>query len=182
MSAPARGTLLGDRVLVMDREEARRLFASGFFGKPLGVPKPRGTEFDEPLALDLFEARYLSESGLLEIRDEGGRAVGRAALRRRCALSDPYFEEKYRVYRDLRNSGYVVGAGIKFGSDFAVYERGPGIDHAPFLVHVLKSSDQLTANYIVLAGRLATAVRKKFVLAVAGRRRTRYLAFEWWRP
>ncbi|HEU16599.1 MAG TPA: tRNA-intron lyase [Nitrososphaeria archaeon] len=182
MSNPARGILLGDRVLVWDREDARRLFSDGFFGKPLGVPKPKGPDFDEPLVLDLVEARYLVEEGRLELVDGGGRRIGRADLRRRCRSSDEYFEEKYRVYRDLRNSGYVVSAGIKFGSDFAVYERGPGIDHAPFLVHVLRSGSPVTANYIILAGRLATAVRKKFVLAVVGKRRTRYLEFEWWRP
>ncbi len=182
MSRPAKGTLLGDRVLVWDVEEARSLYSEGFFGKPLGVPKPKGADFDEPLVLDILEACYLAELGKLEVLDGGGRKLGAAELRRRCRSSDEYFDEKYRVYRDLRGSGYVVSAGIKFGSDFAVYERGPGIDHAPFLVHVLRPDSQITANYIILAGRLATAVRKKFVLAVVGRRRTRYLAFEWWRP
>ncbi|MCI4460748.1 MAG: tRNA-intron lyase [Thaumarchaeota archaeon] len=182
MGTPAKGVLLGDRVLVPDPVEARSLFSDGFFGKPLGVPKPRGPDFDEPLTLDLFEARYLIESGRLLLLDAAGRRIGRASLRRRCAVADRYFEEKYRVYRELRDSGYVVSAGIKFGSDFAVYERGPGIDHAPFLVHVLRPGDSLTANYIILAGRLATAVRKRFILAIVGKRRTRYLAFEWWRP
>jgi len=182
MNRPARGVLLGDRVVVWDIDDARRLFSRGFFGKPLGVPKPKDAEFNEPLILDLVEAYYLFEEGSLELSDGGGRRIKRADLRRRCEAIDQYFREKYRVYRDLRNSGYVVSAGIKFGSDFAVYERGPGIDHAPFLVHVLRSGDPVTANYIILAGRLATAVRKKFVLAVVGRRSTKYLAFEWWRP
>ena len=182
MSGPAKGVLLGDRVLVWDREDARRLFSEGFFGKPLGVPKPKGPDFDEPLVLDLLEARYLVERGRLELVDSRGRRVGPVELKRRCSASDERFEEKYRVYRDLRDSGYVVSAGIKFGSDFAVYERGPGIDHAPFLVHVLRPDSPVTANYIILAGRLATSVRKKFVLAVVGRKRIRYLGFEWWRP
>ena len=39
----------------------------GYYGKPLGVPKPKGPDFEAPLVLDLIEARYLVENGLLEV-------------------------------------------------------------------------------------------------------------------
>ena len=76
------------------------------------------------------------------------------------------FDLDYLVYKDLREHGYVVLPGIKFGCEYAVYERGPGIDHAPYMVSVRKQGEDITSTDIVRAGRLATSVRKRFIIAV----------------
>ena len=88
-----------------------------------------------------------------------------------------------RVYYALRKKGYVVTTGIKFGCDFAVYEHGPGIDHAPYMVQVKKRAEQITATELVRAGRLATTVRKRFIIAVptGGPTRIDYMMFRWWK-
>ncbi|NMJ87528.1 MAG: tRNA-intron lyase, partial [Thaumarchaeota archaeon] len=78
---------------------------------------------------------------------------------------------------------YVVTPGIKFGCDFAVYEHGPGIDHAPYLIQVVKPEDMITATAIILAGRLATTVRKQFILAISWlkEKKVEFVSFDWWR-
>src|SRR4030043_253253 len=73
------------------------------------------------------------------------------------------FETKYRVYRDLRSRGLVVTPGIKYGCDFAVYQHGPGVDHAPYIVQVWINGDLIDAAEVVKTGRLATTVRKSFI-------------------
>ncbi|MER3601880.1 MAG: tRNA-intron lyase [Nitrososphaerota archaeon] len=181
---PAQGYLVGNRVCIWDREEARRLYKEGFYGKPLGIPKPKGADFDAPLLLDLLEAYYLCKKGRLYILDiRSGRPVSLEGLRRRCVREYVEFAEKYMVYEHLRERGFVVTPGIKFGCDFAVYEQGPGIDHAPYLIQVFRPSAEITAPHIVLAGRLANTVRKKYIMALADRRRKKIslLGFEWWR-
>ncbi|MEM2110081.1 MAG: tRNA-intron lyase, partial [Candidatus Odinarchaeota archaeon] len=90
---------------------------------------------------------------------------------------------KLVVYLDLRRRGYVVRPGLKFGADFAVYEHGPGIDHSPFLVHVTPSSAKIPPIEMVRAGRLATTVRKKFIIATIKQgKEARYYAFSWFKP
>ena len=92
------------------------------------------------------------------------------------------FDKKYLVYKNFRDKGYVINPGIKFGCDFAVYEKGPGIDHAPFLIQVYNRSDPITSTGIVLAGRLATTVRKQFILAIPrGKDKVDFLALDWWK-
>ncbi len=99
-----------------------------------------------------------------------------------CQRDYKDFDSKYIVYKNLRDKGHVVLPGIKFGCDFAVYERGPGIDHAPYLVQVVEYKDKLSATYVVLSGRLATTVRKKFIIAIVEKEKPpKYLAFEWWK-
>ena len=93
------------------------------------------------------------------------------------------FDAKYAVYRDLRGQQLIVTPGIKFGCDFAIYEQGPGVDHAPYMVSVRKASDEISATDVVNAGRLATTVRKRFILAIPDLEAEdiRYLIFKWFK-
>jgi tRNA-intron endonuclease len=92
------------------------------------------------------------------------------------------FDNKYKVYKDLRDAGLVVTPGIKYGCDFSVYDRGPGVDHAPYIIKVKGSWESITAAEIVEAGRLATSVRKTFIIAMVEGGEIRFLSFKWWRP
>lgn len=177
------GRLIDNRIIVWDIEDARKTFGSGYYGKPIGVPKPKGADFDAPLVLDLIEGYYLAEKGRLKILRPDGDIVSNTEIRRICRKQYLDFESKFAVFRDLRNRDYIVTPGIKFGCDFAVYERGPGIDHAPYLVQVYQERDSLTATGIVLAGRLATTVKKQFILAIpkAKSGKVDYIGFDWWR-
>ena len=182
--APVRAELVGSFLVIWDKEEAREIFKLGFFGKPLGIPKPKGPDFDAPLILDIMEGLYLLEKGLISIyKGPEGREVKAEELRKIGRIIYKDFDIKYEVYKDLRDSGLVVISGIKFGCDFAVYRRGPGLEHAPYLISVLKPDDVLTASDVVRAGRLATSVRKRFIVAVLDRPggRIRYLMFKWFR-
>ncbi len=178
-----RGVILGSRVLIFNVDEARRLYADGFYGKPLGVPKVRGNDFDEPLELDLIEALYLLEKGVLSLEDEEGRQVTKEEFLMRARQLVPRFDILYKVYKELRERGLVVRSGLKFGADFAVYLHGPGIDHAPFLVTVVEYEDKMDPLEIVKAGRLSHSVRKHFVIAAVNKNtgRVTYLAFAWFR-
>ena len=113
-------------------------------------------------------------------------AKPRSALRRlRQKAKQLYdgFEEKYAVYHDLRDSGLIVTPGIKFGCDFAVYKYGPGVEHAPYMVTVKKAGTDISATEIVKNGRLATTVRKRFIIAVPdlASKEIKYLIFKWFK-
>lgn len=177
------GILFRSRIVIWDLEASRDLFWNGFYGKPLGIPKPKEQNFNAPLILDLMEGYYLAKKKRIEILDGSGRKIGLRDLKEFCSKSYTNFEEKIIVYEKLREKGYVVTSGIKFGSDFAVYEKGPGIDHAPYIVQVYIPGSRISATELVRAGRLATTVRKQFVIAIVDRKKrdAEFLRFEWWR-
>lgn len=177
--------LVGARLIVWNPEEGTTLYRSGFFGKPVGLPKPKpDQDFDAPLMLDLMEGLYLLEQKRLRVIELGTRkSVGKTGLRRLASRIYQGFDPAYKVYKHLRNKGLVVTPGIRFGADFAVYERGPGIDHAPFLVSVKRGQETMGTFEIVRAGRLATTVRKQFTIAVPEGKdgRIDYLVFSWFK-
>lgn len=184
MSSPERiiADLVQDNIIVWDVEKGRELYKLGYYGKPLGIPKPKTFDFNAPLILDVIEAVYLVEKGIISVK-KGDSLMSLEDLIDYGKKNYERFEEKYLVYKDLRDKGFVVTPGIKFGSDFAVYKHGPGIDHAPFIVQVKLDDDELSAAELIRAGRLATTVRKHFVIAVPNllEKKVTYLAFEWWK-
>ena len=175
--------LVEDRLIVWDLEEARSLYRLGYYGKPLGIPKPKDFNFNSPLLLDLLEGLYLAEKGLLQIYKDG-KKVSAGRLRREALKAYKNFKLKYPVYRDLREQGFIVQPGIKFGCDFAVYQHGPGIDHAPYLIQVRRGEEEVDAADLVRSGRLATTVRKRFIIALPNPKtgQIKYLMFKWWKP
>src|SRR5919205_1707591 len=175
--------LVENRIIIWDLQQSRTLFGSGYYGKPLGIPKPKGTDFEAPLVLDLIEGCYLVERDKLKVYHTDGKDVPFAKIKRICKEQYVDFDADYIVFQDLRDKGYIVTPGVKFGCDFAVYERGPGIDHAPYLVQVFRATDDITATGVVLAGRLATTVKKQFILAIPRlrERKVDYVGFDWWR-
>jgi tRNA-intron endonuclease len=175
--------ILQDRVIVWNYEEGSSLYKDGFYGKPLGIRKPKSFEFNRPLELSLFEALYLLSKKKIQVFDNiNDKKLSEDELLQISIKNFAEFEDKYRVYYDLRERGYVVRAGLKFGADFAVYQHGPGIDHAPFIVHCLQSTTAISSIEMVRAGRLATTVRKKFIIATITMDKVVYYMFSWFKP
>ena len=176
--------LIDDRGIVWDSSQSMHLYSQGYYGQPVGIRKPKSQEFDKPLELSLIECAFLVSSGILEVTNPNdNRILTMDELLDLGANKSVEFKDRFLVYSELRNRGYVVRPGLKFGTDFAVYEHGPGKDHAPFLVHVIPQKDGVVPLDIVRAGRLATSVRKKFIIAtVKESGEIAYYSFVWHRP
>jgi tRNA-intron endonuclease len=176
--------LIENFLVVWDSKEGSELYKTAYYGKPVGIPKPKTPEFDVPLILDLMEGLYLAEIERIEIYENPNETiVNLKKLRQKAKQLYDGFEEKYVVYHDLRDSGLIVTPGIKFGCDFAVYKYGPGVEHAPYMVTVKKAGSDISATEIVKNGRLATTVRKRFIFAIPDlpSKEIKYLIFKWFK-
>jgi len=176
--------LFGNRLVVWNTKEGSELYKQGFYGKPVGIAKPKSNEFNTPLILGLIEGLYLLENKVINVcRGAKKERMSVKKLRKHAGEIYDGFDLQYRVYKDLRERGYVVLPGIKFGCEYAIYERGPGIDHSPYLVSVKGPEENMTSTDIVRAGRLATSVRKKFIIAIPNAKagKIQYLLFNWFK-
>lgn len=173
--------IIENRIIVWNVDDAKKLFMNGYYGKPIGIPKPKPEEINVPLILDLIEGLYLLEKKKISVFQHK-KKITLHQMSEICQDEYHDFEKKYIVYKYFRERGYIINPGIKFGCDFAVYEKGPGIDHAPFLVQVYRRNDPITTTGVVLAGRLATTVRKQFILAIPkGEDQVDFIALDWWK-
>lgn len=173
---------INSRVIVFDPLHASYLYVKKkFFGSPLGIAKPRMEYFSKPSELSIEEAYYLLQKEKITIFDPEKEKDLTIKEFFDIATQIHYkFQEKFVIYQDLREKGYIPRPGLKFGADFVVYRKGPGLEHSPFIVHVLPHDTKITAIDMVRAGRLATSVRKKFV--IANPLTKSYYFFEWFKP
>ena len=173
--------LIENRIIIWSVSDSKKLFSNGYYGKPIGITKPKFDEIDVPLILDLIEGYYLMSKSKIQIFKNKKRLTIKTMLEI-CQEQYYNFDKKFQVYSDFREKGYIINPGIKFGCDFAVYKRGPGIDHAPFLVQVYNRNENISSTDVVLAGRLATSVKKQFVLAIPhGDKKVDCIGLDWWK-
>ena len=140
--------------VVEDKKTKDLLIQKGF-----GEKQPNGS-----LVLDLRESLYLLEKEKLELENADGKNIAKEELLKVGSKAEKGFYQKFLVYSDLRERGYVVKTGFKFGFDLRVYPRGkkPGEEHTQWVVDVLTQEDKLTmpnfSRIIRLAGNIKTTV------------------------
>lgn len=156
------GELLDSRVRV--REDWKEVYADLYYGK----------EVDGHLDLAPVEAMHLVERGELDVVDDG-EAVGEDDLFDLFVDREDEFPEKYAAYRDLRERGYIVKSGFKFGAHFRVYPRGVNpykegpkeqSEHTKWVVHAVTADDDFTFTDVSRAVRLAQNIRATMLWAV----------------
>ena len=175
--------VVGNRIIVWDIEQGMELYRSGFFGKPIGVRKPQlGDEFRDPSEISFFEAVYLLEKRKIKLFDENNTKITNKFFLEKCKTQYMNFENKMNVYRYLRDLGYIVRPGLKFGVDFAVYIKGPGLEHSPYMVHIIEKEGMIDPIELVRAGRLATTVKKNFVIASMIKKKLHFFVFNRYKP
>jgi len=163
--------LSGNLVIVRDKK-----------GIKLHEKSHYGNIIQEGLQLSLTEALYLAEKEKISIlRDEKKISIEEMfqIIRKEDLLT------KYLVYSDLRNRGYIVKTGFKYGSEFRLYERGkfPGNGHSDYLVKVAPEDYEIKSSDFSSYVRVAHGVNKKLLFAVVDEENDiTYYNIEWTRP
>ena len=88
--------LIENRIIVWNIEDSRKLFSQGYYGKPIGIPKPKIEEIDAPLILDLIEGLYLLENKRITIT-KSKQKITIEQLIEICKKEVHEFDKKYLV-------------------------------------------------------------------------------------
>lgn len=156
-------TVMEERIIVNESELKEELKS-----------KKYGEEKEEELVLSPEEALYLKEKRKnFTIKDPTGKELGKEELKKQFTQRNKEFPRKYTVYKDLKDRGFCVKTGFKFGSHFRVYKRGekPGEGHAKWLVHAIPEEYQCSFPELSRAVRLAQNVRKTMIYALVDKER-----------
>ncbi len=153
-------------VKIWGDEDAERVHSELYYGKNV----------DEGyLELSLTEAMHLLDREEVRILDEDGVELSRDEAFQEFSSRDNEFDQKYAVYSDLRERGYIVKTGFKFGTHFRVYPRGvnpykdgPKEDreHTKWIVHAVPENYDQNYQEMSRAVRLAQNIRAKMLWAV----------------
>ena len=134
------------------------------------------------LHLSLIEACYLQEKGRLNIYEDDTECTTGYLI---DLIKQEGLYGKYVVFRDLKNRGYVIKTGFKYGSEFRLYERGggPGEGHSDYLVKIIFENYDIRALDFASYLRVSHGVNKKLLLAIVDEDfDITYYNVEWTRP
>lgn len=133
------------------------------------LDKGFGEKTEQGIWLFPEEALYLAEKGKLGLVKK--RSLTIEGVRRHFSKSVSNFLTRYFAYRDLREKGFVVKAGSKYGADFRLYEKGVKPtsgerEHSKYLIWVLGEDDFLEMKNLIGINRVSHSVKKRLILAV----------------
>ena len=141
-----------------------------------------GNMTEDGLELSLIEALYLLEKGKLEVNIDSNDVTIDKLIK---LIRGQGSFTNYIVFKDLRNRGYIVKTGFKYGSEFRLYERGksPGEGHSNYLVKVASENSKFMMSDLSSYVRVAHGVNKKLLFAVVDDENDiTYYNVEWTRP
>ncbi len=154
------GTLAETGVLITEQSNIDALSSRGY-----------GTLENKVFRLTFYEALYLQDKGMLEVKTDKGAVVDFQALLHHYEAQNDNAWVNYLVYRDVRSRGYVVREGFGSGIDFRIYERGSyGKDTAPYLVLGTQEGKPLGIDALASALSQCQSQKKELILAVMNRR------------
>ncbi len=159
-----KGKFTGSRVVVRDEEDAEKVHNEHYYGK----------YNEDILELSMVEAYHLLQRDLLTVTSEGGELSEEEAFDA-FTDEDEEFYHKLQAYSDLRERGFIVKTGFKFGAHFRVYPRGVNPyqegpkkqkQHTKWVVHAVPENDTLSFQEMSRAVRLANNIRATMLWAV----------------
>lgn len=168
----SKGMFYENSVIIFNKKLKDSLFQKEFFGKPFG----------SGLRLSYVESLYLSDENILEIKNNEDRNISREDFINKIKLTDPVFNERFKVYYDLKKRGLITKTGFKFGTDFRCYTKNPDEIHAEYLVHIIAEKFKIIWSEMSRAIRLAHSVNKEIIFACVEKNKIEYIKFGRLRP
>lgn len=111
-----------------------------------------------------FEALFLSETKKAVIVNlKNNKQLSEHELIRIFSKKSDFLT-KYLVFKYLKNKGYIVKTGLKFGEEFRVYKKSD--KHARWIIFPLKSNEKIHPKDIISKSRISHSTGKKLLLAI----------------
>ncbi len=145
-----------------------RFFSNSQKAFSLQNQKNLGEKAQGKVVYSPFEAFFLVETQKAQaLNTKTNKSLKEHELITLLSKKHKDFLTKYQVFRALKNKGYLVKTGSKFGAEFRVYDNKKSINqHARWLVYPIKQSEKSNWNEFISKNRIAHSTGKKLLLAI----------------
>ncbi|MEM0243274.1 MAG: tRNA-intron lyase [Candidatus Aenigmatarchaeota archaeon] len=155
------------------------LFEKYWFGQ-YGVYK--NIEKGKTHLLDCFEVAYLCYKGFDVFEIKSNKKISFNEILENEKKYNDSFEDLFLVYKEWRDSGYIVKTGFKFGTHFRIYfpgasplRQGKEWIHSKHVIHVFPKNMEILTSELARAIRVAHGVKKTFIMAIPGMKSEDYM-------
>lgn len=171
---PVKSNYHNNVVITEDSDKARDLYAQSRYGDMK----------NSKVELSLIEAMFLLEKEKIKVFN-GKKELKSDDFLKKCEKVEKNFWVRYKVFKDMRERGYIVKTALKFGADFRVYDRGvkPGEDHAKWVLFPISESEVLTWFDFAAKNRVAHSTKKRLLIGIVDSEGdVTYYEIKWTRP
>ncbi|MBR9690491.1 tRNA-intron lyase [Candidatus Woesearchaeota archaeon] len=162
-------------VVSEDSDIARELYNQSRFGDV----------HNNRVELSLIEAMYLIEKEKIVVLDGRKKPIDTEKFLKRAKTVEKNIWTRYKVFKNMRDRGYIVKTALKFGADFRVYDRGikPGEDHAKWVLYPVHESEVNTWYEFAAKNRVAHSTKKRLLIGIVDSEGdVTYYEIKWTRP
>lgn len=185
--------VIDKKVLVFNLDDVKQLRNYGILGVLIGtlpVAPQQNIFLNLPLELSIYEVIWLVENGLGRLVDnlgvnslssnengvhenycitENDSRINETILNQNQISLQVFLQhtnhevlQNYKVYRHIKNKGFHLLPGLRFGGLFVAYPGDPLRYHSHLIIN---RSSNINCLDLVTGGRLATGVKKSWVIA-----------------
>lgn len=129
------------------------------------VQKKIGYKKELNYYLDFFESYYLFLKKKIKIIKKE-KEITETDFLKICEKKINNFDNKFLIFKEFTDLGYIVKDGLSFGFDFRVYNRTKNHSHTLFVVDVKESHTKENLVELIKSERLATTINTKYILAI----------------
>ncbi|MFA5259398.1 MAG: tRNA-intron lyase [Candidatus Pacearchaeota archaeon] len=143
-----------------------RIFSNSEKAVSIASEKGLGELTFGKVVYSIFEALYLVETSKAEIINiKTNKVLKEQEILKIFSKNNGDFLINFIVFKKLKQKGYNVKTGSKFGAEFRVYDNGIN-KHAKWLVYPIKQSEKSNWNEFISKNRISHSTGKKLLLAL----------------
>jgi tRNA-splicing endonuclease subunit Sen34 len=87
---------------------------------------------------------------------------------------------KFKCYKYFYEKGFYLTCGAKFGGDFLAYPGDPAKYHAQFIITAFdEDKNAINLKHLITFGRMATSVKKTYVLVYELNNKLNFISLNW---
>ncbi len=128
--------------------------------------KKLGEKKEGKIHYSIYEAMLLFEKYNANVMKKN-KTLGKENLMKIFSKNIKRFHSNYLVFKHLRNKGYIVKEGLKFGGDFRIYEKH-NLSHAKYIC-LITNEERLKLKDLISKVRITHSTAKKLLLAIVDR-------------
>ena len=156
-----------------------RIFSNSQKGVSIANEKSLGELNSGKVIYSQFEAFFLVENNKAEIINiKTNKILKEEEILKIFSKNSKDFLINYTVFKKLKQKGYNVKTGSKFGAEFRVYDNGMN-KHAKWLVYPIKQSEKSNWNEFISKNRIAHSTGKKLLLAIVDSEDVLFYEIDW---
>jgi len=167
-------TLLKNQV-TSNSSEAHTLFQKSRFGEKI----------NQKILYSLSETLFLIQENKIQVNDSKNKPISENDLLKKFTKLDKNFLQKYTVFKDLREKGYVVKTALKFGAEFRVYDKGSEAKktHSKWLCYPIPENQSIKWTDFAAKNRVAHSSKKNLLIAIIDEEnQISYYEIKWTKP